>query len=77
MNYFNPKIQLKNTEPTITIKQKDLVSELRGFKFMTILVIELKKKVESDDARKYSIHLVSTRKQKQLLIRVILMMYLN
>ena len=40
LNSFNPKLQLKNTEPTITIKLKDLVSELRGFKIMTILVIE-------------------------------------
>ena len=39
LNYFNPELQLKNTESGIKNKLKDLLSELRGFKFVTTLVI--------------------------------------
>ena len=53
MNSFNHKLQLKNTEYAIRNKLTDLLSELRGFKFVTTLVIEFKK-IESDDAVKYT-----------------------
>ena len=43
LNYFNPKLQLKDTEPAIRNKLIDLFSELRGFKFVTTLVLEFKK----------------------------------
>ena len=53
MNSFNHKLQLKNTEYAIRNKLTDLLSELWGFKFVTTLVIEFKK-IESDDAVKYT-----------------------
>ena len=41
-------------------KRIDSLSELRGFKFLTTLVLELKK-IESDDERKYSIFYPSSK----------------
>ena len=35
LNSFNPELQLKDTESAIKNKLKNLLSELRGFKFMT------------------------------------------
>ena len=55
LNAFNAELQLKNTEPAIKTKLKDSLSKLRGFKFMTTVIIELNKKTESDDATKYRI----------------------
>ena len=49
LNSFNPELQLKS--PTKN-NLKKLVSELRGFKFMTTLVLEFKK-IESEDKIKY------------------------
>ena len=46
LNSFNPELQLKDN------KLIDLLNELKGFKFMTTLVLVFKKK-ESDDKRKY------------------------
>ena len=43
LNYFNPELQLTDTESTTTNKLIDLLPELRGFKFVTTLVIEFKK----------------------------------
>ena len=51
MNSFNPELQLQNTESAIKNKLKDLLYEVRGFKFVA-LVSEFRK-VESDDVRKY------------------------
>ena len=53
MNSFNPALQLNDTESTIKNKQIDLVSELRGFEFVTALVLEFKK-IESGDETKYN-----------------------
>ena len=53
MNSFNPELQFKDTESTIKNKQIDLVSELRGFEFVTALVLEFKK-IESGDETKYN-----------------------
>ena len=39
-NSFDPEIQLKNKEPVIKEKLRDLLPELIGFKFVTTLVIE-------------------------------------
>ena len=50
MNYFNAKLDLKNTESAIKNELKDLLSELGELKFVTALFLELK----SDDATKYS-----------------------
>ena len=49
LNSFNPELQLKSP---IKNNLKKLVSELRGFKFVTTLVLEFKK-VESEDNIKY------------------------
>ena len=49
----NVKIQLKDTESTIRNKPKDLLTEMKRFKFVTTLVCEFKK-MESDDETKYS-----------------------
>ena len=50
LNSFNPELQLQNTESAIKNKLKDLLYEVRGFKFVA-LVSEFGK-VESDDVRK-------------------------
>ena len=43
LNYFNPELQLRDTESAIRNKLKDLVKEFKGFKFVKTLVLELKK----------------------------------
>ena len=43
LNFFNPKLQRKESESTIKNKLIDLLSGLRGFKFVTILDLEFKK----------------------------------
>ena len=53
LDSFNPELQLKDTESGIKNKLVNLLSELRGFKFLTILVAEFKK-IENDDETKYS-----------------------
>ena len=40
---FNPELLLENTESTIRNKLIDLLSELKGFKLVTTLVLEFKK----------------------------------
>ena len=52
LNSFNPEPQLKDTKSVIKNKLIDLLSELKGFKFMTALVLEFKK-IESEDKTKY------------------------
>ena len=53
MNSFNPELKLKDTKSAIRNKLIDLLTKLKGFKFVMTLVIELKK-TESDDATKYT-----------------------
>ena len=43
LNSFNPELQLKDTESAIKSKPKKLLSELRGFKFVTTLVLVIEK----------------------------------
>ena len=50
----------------------NLLTKLKGFKLMTTLVVEFKKTKNDDNAKPF----IQTQKQKQLLMRVILMMYL-
>ena len=52
MNSFNPELQLKDTESAIKGKLIELLSQLRGFKFVTTLVLVFKK-IESKDKTKY------------------------
>ena len=51
-NSFNPKLQLNDTESSIKSELIDLLSKLRGFKFLTTLVLAFKK-IESQDKTKY------------------------
>ena len=48
MNFFYPGLKLEDTESGIKNKLTGLLSELRGFKFMTALVLEFEK-TEMDD----------------------------
>ena len=48
LNSFNPELQLKDTQSAIKNKLIDLLSELRGFKLVTTLVLEIKK-IENDN----------------------------
>ena len=52
LNLFNPELQLKDTESEIKSKLVDLLSELKGFKFVTVLV-SMFKKIECEDKTKY------------------------
>ena len=42
-NYFNPELQLKDTESAITSKLIELATQLEGFKFVTTSVLVFKK----------------------------------
>ena len=52
LNSFNPELQFKDAEFAIKSKIIDLLTELRGFKFVTTLVLVFKK-IESEDKTKY------------------------
>ena len=43
LNSFNPELQLKDTEFSIKINQKKILTELRGSEFVTTLLLEFKK----------------------------------
>ena len=53
MNSFNPELQLKDTESAIKNKLTDLLSQLKDFKFVKTLVLEIKK-IQSDDKTLHS-----------------------
>ena len=53
MNSFNSELQLKDAKFAIKNRLIGLLSELRGFKFVTTMVLELKK-IESDNETKYN-----------------------
>ena len=48
LNYFNPELQLKDAESTIRDKQKDLLTEFKGFKFVATLLLEFQKMVKQN-----------------------------
>ena len=48
LNSFNPELQLKDSYYTIKNKLKKLLTELRGFKLLTGLVLE-SIQIENDD----------------------------
>ena len=58
--FFNPELQLKDTESAIKNKLIDLLPVLRGFKFVTTFILEFKK-IESDDETKYSAFYSNTK----------------
>ena len=43
LNSFNPEIQLKDTESTLKSKPIELLTQLKGFKFVITLVLVFKK----------------------------------
>ena len=51
-NSFKPELQLKDTESAIKSKLIELLSELRGFRFVTTPVLVFKK-IQSKDKTKY------------------------
>ena len=75
MNSLIPELQLKDTAYTVKNKLKDLLTELKGFKLATTCVLEIKK--EKLMIKQYITPFLSTQKQQQLLMKVILMIYLN
>ena len=62
LNSFNSELQLKDTESAIKSKIIELLNQLKGFKFMTTLVLVFKSK-ENNDKTKYEIFF-QTQKQK-------------
>ena len=52
LNSFTPELRLKDTEPSIKSKLIDLSTQLKGFKFVTTLVLVFKK-IEREDKTKY------------------------
>ena len=71
LNSLEPELQLKDTESAIKNKLKKKLPELRGSKFVTTLVLVLKK-IENEDKQNIT-HFIHTQKQKQLLMKVTLM----
>ena len=51
LNYFNPEQQLKDIESAIKSKLIELLIQLKGFKFVTTLVLVLKK-IENEHKKK-------------------------
>lgn len=54
LDYFNPEVQLKDTESAIKNKLKDLFTELNRLKIVTTLALEFKK-IQSDEKTRYSV----------------------
>ena len=52
LNYSNPELQLKDTDSATKSKLVELLTQLKGFKFVTTLVLVFKK-TESEDKTKY------------------------
>ena len=63
MNYFNLQLQLNDTESAIKNKVIDLLSEIKGFKFLTMLVLEFKK-IHCDDKTPYSTFYSNSKAEK-------------
>ena len=72
---FNPELQIKDTEYANRKKLIDLLTELKGFKFVTALVLEFKKKKMM--IKENIAFFIQTQREKQLLVKMILMMHLN
>ena len=52
LNSFNPELHLKDTESPSKSNLIELLTQLKGFKFVTTLVLVLKT-IESEDKMKY------------------------
>ena len=62
LNSFNPELQLKDTESAVKSKLRELLTQLRGFKFVTTLVLVFKK-IESKYKKSMTIF-IQAQKQK-------------
>ena len=58
MNSFYPQLQLKDIDSAVKNKLKDLLTELKGFKFVATLFLELEKIQRDDETlyRTFSLH---------------------
>ena len=74
-NFFNPELQLINTKSEIKIKLMELLTQLKGFKFLTTLVLVFKK-IESEDKTSITVF-IYTQKQKLVPMKVTLIMCFN
>ena len=74
-NFFNPELQLINTESEIKSKLIELLTQLKGFKFLTTLVLVFKK-IESEDKTSITVF-IYTQKQKPVPMKVTLIMSFN
>ena len=72
LNSFNPRLRLKDFESTIRGKQKDLLTELKGFEYVATVILEFQMMMKQSIAP-----FIRPQRLKQLLIKVILIMYLN
>ena len=61
LNSLNAELQLKDTESTIKSKLIEILTQLRGFKFVITLVF---KKIESKDKTKFYSIFIQAQKQK-------------
>ena len=52
LNSFNRELQLKDTESAIKNRLIDSMTHLKGFKFVTTLILVIKR-IENDDKTKY------------------------
>ena len=78
LDSLNPELQLKDIESSIKNELIDLLSTLRRFKFVTMSVLEFKKqKMINIYIYIYIASFIRTQKQKQLLMKMTLMVYLN
>ena len=75
LNSFNREIQLKDTESAIKCNVIKLLTQLRGFTFVTTLVL-LFKKIQSEDKTKYD-NFYSSSKAEVIIMKVTLMMCFN
>ena len=75
LKYFNPELQLNNAESASKNILIDLLSQLRGFKFVIALALEFQK-IKGDDETKYSAF-YSNSKAKTVINEMILTKYLN
>ena len=62
LNSFNPELQLKDTESAIKSKLIDLLTQLKGFKFVTTFFLVFKK-IESEGKTKND-NFIQNQKQK-------------
>ena len=65
LNSFNPELQLKDAKSTIKSKPIELLTQLKGFKFVTSLFL-VSKRIESQDKTKYDNFNSSSRFKKMI-----------